>query len=41
MIKGIFSPGSVSQLVRALSQYTKVVGSMPGQGTCKDQPMNG
>lgn len=27
-------------LVRALSPYTKVVGSIPGQGTYKIQPMN-
>ena len=33
-------PGWVAQLVRMLSWYAKVVGSIPGQGTCKNQPMN-
>ena len=32
-------PGQVAQSVRALSWYTKVAGSIPGQGTYK-QPMN-
>ena len=32
--------GQVSQLVRASSQYTKVVGSIPYQGTYNKQPMN-
>ena len=33
-------PGCVAPLVRALFQYAKVVGSIPGQGTHKKQPMN-
>ena len=33
-------PGQVAQLVRASSWYTMVVGSIPGQGTYKNQPMN-
>ena len=33
-------PGQVAQLVRALSGYAKVAGSIPGQGTYKNQPMN-
>ena len=33
-------PGQVAQLVRASSQYDKVVGSIPGQGIYKNQPMN-
>ena len=32
-------PGCLAQLVRAPSQYAKVAGSVPGQGTCKSQPM--
>ena len=32
-------PGQIAQLVRALSQYAKVVGLIPGQGTYKKQPM--
>ena len=35
-----YGPGQVAQLVRASSQCTKVVGSIPAQGTCKNQPMN-
>ena len=31
---------SVSQLIRASSQYTKVVGSIHGQDTYKNQPIN-
>ena len=34
------SPGRPAQLVRALSQYTKVAGSIPGEGTYKKQPMS-
>ena len=34
------SPGWVAQLVRASSQYIKVVGSIPGQGTDKNQLAN-
>ena len=34
------SPGQVAQLVRASSQNTKVEGSIPGQGTYKNQPMS-
>ena len=37
---GRWGPGWVAQLVRASSQYTKVAGSIPGQGTRKTQPMN-
>ena len=33
-------PGLIAQLVGASSQYVKVVGLIPGQGTCKNQPMN-
>ena len=33
-------PGSIAQLVRASSSYTKVVGSISNQGTYKKQPMN-
>ena len=32
-------PGPVVLLVSALSQYTKVVGSIPGESTYKNQPM--
>ena len=38
--KAAVSPGGVAQLVRALSRYAKVVGSISGQGTYKQQPMN-
>ena len=34
------SSGPVAQLVRVLSPYAKVAGLIPGQGTCKNQPMN-
>ena len=33
-------PGQVAQLVRATSWYAKVAGSIPGQGTYKNQPTN-
>ena len=33
-------PDGAAQLVRMWSQYTKVAGSIPGQGTYKNQPMN-
>ena len=33
-------PGPVAQLVRVSSQYTKVVGLIPSQGTNKNQSMN-
>ena len=33
-------PGQVAQLVRALSQYAKVAGLIPRQGTYEKQPMN-
>ena len=33
--------GQVAQLVKAKFQYAKVVGSIPGQGTYKNQPMKG
>ena len=36
----MFSPGWVVQLVVVLSQYAKVAGSKPGQGTYKNQPMS-
>ena len=32
--------GWVAQLVEALSQYAKVVGSIPNQGIYKEQPIN-
>lgn len=35
------SPGWVAQSVGALSWYTKVAGSIPHQGTHKNQPVNG
>ena len=38
--QSIFGPGRVAQLVRAVSWYPKVVGSIPRQGTYKNQPMN-
>ena len=34
------SPGQVAQLVTVSSQYAKVMGSIPGQGIYKKQPMN-
>ena len=34
------SPGLVAQLDRVLSQFAKVVGSIPSQGTCKNQPVD-
>ena len=40
LLKVIALPGQVAQLVRALSWYAKVAGSIPGQGTYKNQPMN-
>ena len=39
-IRKYLGPGHVAQSVRSSSQYTKVAGSMPGQGTCKNQPMS-
>ena len=33
-------PGWVAQLVGALSQYAKVLGSLSGPGPYKNQPMN-
>ena len=36
-IKSMVNPGGVVQLVGASSQYTEVVGSIPGQGTYKNQ----
>ena len=38
--KEIPGPGQVAHLVRALSPYAKVVGSIPSQGSYKNQPMN-
>ena len=34
------SPDCVAQLVRASSQYVKVVGLIPSQGIYKGQPVN-
>lgn len=40
-LKNTFGPGRVAQLVRVLlSQYIHVVGSIPIQGTYKNQAMN-
>ena len=36
----VYSPGWVAQLVRALSPYAEVTGSIPCQGTYKNQPVN-
>ena len=36
----ILGPGRVAQLVRALSQHTKVAGLIPGRGPYKNQTMN-
>lgn len=33
-------PGWVTEAVRALSQYAKAAGSIPGQGTYKNQPLD-
>ena len=33
-------PGQVAHLVTASSWYAKFAGSIPGQGTYKNQPMN-
>ena len=33
-------PGWIAQLVRASLRYAKVAGSIPGQDTYKNQPMN-
>ena len=33
-------PGWVAQLVRALSHFVKVAGSIPSQGSYKNQQMN-
>ena len=33
-------PWLVAQLVRTLSQYAKIMSSIPGQDTYKNQPMN-
>ena len=33
-------PGRVAQLGRVSSQHAKVAGSIPGQGTDKNQPMS-
>ena len=38
--KCMLGPGWVCQLVRASSRYAKVSGSIPGQGTYKNQPMH-
>ena len=36
----ILGIGRVAHLVRAWSLYTKAAGLIPGQGTCKNQPVN-
>ena len=36
----VVGPGRVTQLIRASSQYAKVVGLILTQGTHKNQPMN-
>ena len=36
----LFCLGQVAQLIRASSGYAKVVGLIPDQGTCKNQPMD-
>ena len=33
-------PGQVAQLARVLPRYAKVAGSIPSQGTYKNQPTN-
>ena len=38
--KNVLGSGQVAQLVRASSHYAKVVGSVPGQGTCRKQAMD-
>ena len=35
-----YRPGWVAQFIKTSSQYAKVVGSIPGQGTYKDQQMS-
>ena len=40
ILKRTSSPGWVAQLVRALSRYTKVAGSIPDQGKYKNRPVN-
>ena len=40
VVKIMQGPGQVAQVGRALSQYTMVVGSIPGQGTYRKQPMS-
>ena len=37
---GVNDRGQVAQLVRPWSQYSKVAGSILGQGTYKNQPVN-
>ena len=39
--KSIGSPDWVAQLVRVSSEYAKVAGSLPGQGTYKKESVNG
>ena len=39
-IENLASTGQVAQLVRVLFQYTKVAGSILGQDTYKNQPIN-
>ena len=34
------NPGWITQLVGALSKYSRVVGFIPSQGAYKKQPMN-
>lgn len=39
-LKQKLGPGWVDQLVRALPLHAKIVGSIPGQGVHKKQPIN-
>ena len=36
----VYCPGQAAQFIRAMSQYTKFAGSIPSQGTYKNQTMN-
>lgn len=39
-MRRIQGPGQVAQLAGASASYTRVVGSFPGQGMYKNQPMS-
>lgn len=39
-LEKLLSPDWIAQLTRVSSLYTKVVGSVPTQGTYRDQPAN-